>query len=358
MADIQLRFNKDMLVLSTPIKTQLERVGMDFDRDNELALLIEPEILHEAYSLEVAVGAQCIVADTANLTPARLAHSRCTATAEELADAALAVVNELTPQHVLVELAPCGLPLDAESADSLNENRDQYERAARTFSQLEPLFDAYFLNGFTDTTDIKCALMGLRKVTDKPVFVSVDLGVASADDATGSDCVIGANGAAASPAATSPAAYTLGGKGRETVRDAFAVMAEYGAQVGGFAIKADPQIVQLIVEEAKSTCILPILVQLEVKDINPEQKNSTVENPYFEPDTMVEAAERLQATGVQFLRAAGNATPAYTGALVAATMGEDVTLPSFAPEVKFTEERDLDELANTLRARLDAALGN
>lgn len=343
MADIQLRFNKDMLVLSTPIDLQLSRAGMDFERDNELALLVEPEILHEAYALEVAVGAQCIVADTANMTPARLAHSRCNAPAEELAEAALSVVNELSPQHVLVELDPCGLPLDPDSADSLNENRGQYERAARTFSKLEPLFDAYFLNGFTNTIDIKCALMGMRKVTDKPIFVSVDL-ACSSDKAT--------------EGAVLASGFTLGGKGRERIGDAVRVIGEFGAQVAGFAVEADLNIVQQIVEEAKSSCMLPLLVQLIVKEVDPEQGMRTADNPYFEPDTMVEAAELLQSIGVQFLRAVGNATPSYTGALVAATMGEDVSLPEYSPEVKFAEERDLDELANTLRARLDEALNN
>lgn len=334
MADIQLRFNKDMLVLSTPIEEQLARLGMDVARDNELALLIEPEILHEAYALEVAVGAQCIVTDTANLTPARLAHSRCSASAEDLAEAALAVVNELTPQHVLVELAPCGLPLDPNSADSLNENRDQYVRAARTFAGLESQFDAFFLNGFTSTADLKCALMGLRKVTDKPIFASVDLGLS----------------------AGSASNYTLGGKGRESAHDAFAVMAEYGAQVAGFEIEADLKTVQQIIDEAKSTSILPLLAQLYVRDVDPDQSKPTAENPYFEPDTMVEAAEFLQAAGVQFLRAVGKATPSYTGALVAATLGEDVALDGIDPAVSYAEEQDLEELANTLRARLEAAL--
>lgn len=335
MADIQLRFNKDMLVLSSPVEAQLRADGLDFERDNEITLLVEPEILHEFYALEVAVGAQCIVADTANLTPARLAHSRCKASAKEIAEAALAVVTELNPQHVLVELAPCGLPLDAASADSLNENRGQYERAARTFSHLESQFDAYFLNRFTDTSDLKCALMGIRKVSDKPVFASVDL-------------VADSNGV-----------YTLGGKERETLRQAASVMAEFGAQVAGFTVNSEPIMVQKLVDEIKATCTLPMLAQLYVNTVDPEQNAPTAENPYCDADTMIDAAERLQASGVQFLRAVGNATPSYTGALVAATLGDDVVLDTpIVSETAIEEEHDLEELAKTLRARLDAALGN
>lgn len=41
---------------------------------------------------------------------------------------------------------------------------------------------------------------------------------------------------------------------------------------------------------------------------------------------MVAAAADLRAAGVQFLRAAGDATPAYTGVLAAAVAGQDVAV--------------------------------
>ena len=42
---------------------------------------------------------------------------------------------------------------------------------------------------------------------------------------------------------------------------------------------------------------------------------------------MMEAAQHLRAAGAQFLRAIGQATPAYAGALVAATDGLDAHRP-------------------------------
>ena len=44
----------------------------------------------------------------------------------------------------------------------------------------------------------------------------------------------------------------------------------------------------------------------------------------YTPDTMANAAVKLYGAGVQFLRATGEATPAYTGALAATVMGLDV----------------------------------
>ena len=40
-------------------------------------------------------------------------------------------------------------------------------------------------------------------------------------------------------------------------------------------------------------------------------------------DALADAALKLRAAGAQFLRACGEATPAYTGALAVAAMGRD-----------------------------------
>lgn len=331
MADIQIRFHNDMLVLSTPIAPQLERIGIDSARDNELTLLLEPEVMSEAYALESAAGAQCVVADTAFMTPARLAQSNMKGSADKLAESAINVASEKNPQHILVEIGPCGLPLDVSSKDSLNENRDQYARAAKCFSALDPLFDAFFLNGFESCADLKCALMGLRKVTDKPVFASVDL---AGDDGT------------------------LGGKGRETFAQAVQVMAEYGAQVVGFQVAAAPDVAASFVEGAACASFLPVLVQLQVAKVDPEQNAPTDANPYYEPDAMIDAADQLKAAGAQFLRATGNATPSYTGALVAATIGDSVVRTKPFESSTQASFEDPDELADILRSRVNEALGN
>lgn len=337
MADIQLRFNHDMLVLSSPITTQLQAIGVDTNRDNELTLLLEPEVFDELYALESAAGAQVVVADTASLTPARLARTRMEGKGRELAEAAIAVASKSAPQHVLAEIGPCGLPLDPSSKASLVENRDQYKRAVECFAEVEPLFDGYFLNGFCDVVDLKCSLMGLRSVTDKPVFASVD-----AEDLAD--------------------AFSF--------EDAVGVMAEYGAQVVGFATFAGPARAAAFIERAKAVNpMLPVLAQLAVKRIDPEQNNPTDENPYPDAELMVDAADALKAAGAQFLRAVGNATPAYTGALVAATLGDLCMLGSglsgdagcdlvaAAQAAATHDDAELEDLAAQLRARINEALG-
>lgn len=298
MTDISLRFFKDMLVLSSPVQAALRRQGIEGAREQMLALLLEPETIEEAYRLEAVAGPQCFVTLTADLTPARLATLAMDGRGQKLADEALAAVEAFSPQHVLVELGPCGLPLDPSSKGSLVENRDQYARAAQLFEGHS--FDAFFLNGFTICDDLKCALMGVRKVSDAPIFASVD---------------IQEDGALAS--------------GRGTLAEAVQVMAEFGAAVAGFATTARPAVAAERAVEAREALAaqgadLCLMGSVVVKERDPRQQAPTDDNPYYCADTMMGVATVLRGAGVQFLRAAGDATPAYTGVLAAAVAGQDV----------------------------------
>lgn len=293
MPDIALRFHKDMLVLSSPVDPVLERQGFDLDQGLEFASLVEPEAVRDALHLSCLAGAQCVVTNTSGIAPARLAHRGMEERAAEIADVAFGVVRELSPQHVLVEVGPCGLPLDASSKNSLNEHRNQYARVARLCANRA--FDAFFLNGFRNPVDLKCALMGLRQASDVPVFASVDV------DADG-----------------------MLADRRHSLEDALDVMLDYEASVAGFATAAPMEQATAFARRACGAGSLPVLAQLVVKSDDPKQGGPTKENPYYCPDVLVDAGVQLRFAGTQFLRAAGAATPAYTGALVAASEGFDV----------------------------------
>ena len=292
MPDIELRFNRDMLVLSAPIDEALARQGVDVGRDREFLSLIEPEAVRDAYRLESIAGAQCLVTNTAGITAARLAHINMEDRALDLAEASLTVLRSLRPQHILAEIGPTMLPIDASSATSLNQNRDQYADAARAFGDG---IDAIFLNGMVSLTDMQCALMGVRKVCDRPVFASVDV------DAEGN--LVGRN---------------------QTIEEAAALMDEYGADVVGFSTAAPLEAAVEAAKRMRTACERPLLVQLVVGENNPKQGIATDENPYYCADAMVGAATQLRGAGAQFLRAVGAAVPSYTGALVAASAGFDV----------------------------------
>ena len=107
MPDIALRFHRDMLVLSSPVAPVLVRQGFDVERDLEYACLVESEAVRDALRLSQMAGAQCLVACTEGIAPARLAHHGMESRADEVARAALSAASELEPQHVFAEVGPC-----------------------------------------------------------------------------------------------------------------------------------------------------------------------------------------------------------------------------------------------------------
>ncbi len=292
MPDIQLRFGRDMLVLSSPIAPVLARQGFGEGGDVEYATLMEPEAVRDALRLNLTAGVQCLVTESAAMTPARLAHRGMAHSLDELVRASVTIANDLSPQHTFVEVGPCGLPLDASSKASLNENRDQYARFARTCQDVA--IDAFFLNGFANIADLKCALMGVRQVSARPIIASVD---------------VAADGTLAS--------------GRGDIDEALSAMVDLEADVAGFATGAPLDAACQLTRRAASAG-LPVLAQLVVAEHQPQQRCTTADNPYYCPDVVVDAALALRRAGAQFLRACGQATPAYAGAMVAAVEGSDV----------------------------------
>lgn len=294
MPDIELRFHKDMLVLSAPVGYALERQGVDVESDGELVGLMEPETVRDAMKLEALAGAQCLVTDTEGICEARLARKRMEDRAADVAQAALAAVEQCAPQHIVCAIGSCGLPIDPTSEPSRAQAVAQYADAVRAFG--DAAFDAVLLDGLRSLEDIRCAIEGVRSACDRPVFASAAL------DAQG----------------------LVAGVGLE---DAVAALSR--ADVVGVSLSAAPDAACSAVRRIAALTDRPIMVQLELQAATPLQKkramlgDSIPGNPYALPDSLADAAVALRAAGAQFLRARGQATPACTGALAAAVSGAD-----------------------------------
>lgn len=67
----------------------------------------------------------------------------------------------------MIQIYPSKLPLDISSKSSLNEHCDQYKFVASLFNSLK--IDGFLCAGFTIEEELKCALTGIRKVSDKTI---------------------------------------------------------------------------------------------------------------------------------------------------------------------------------------------
>ena len=290
MPDIQMRFHRDMLVLSAPMDYSLEKQGVDLERDMEYMSMIEPESFSDFYSLERVAGAVCLVARTGELTQARLAHNRLQDRSEELVGIAIEAASALKPQHLICEVASCQLPLDENNATSVKQTLAQYAQLARCISPYNP--DAILIQAQRGALDCSLALQAVKEQFSGPVMVCVHL--SQEQEALG----------------VFPDEY---------------LKACSQAQVLGFESGADPAVMCAIAQDLASKTQLPILVQIRVRQATALEKRQASlgapvpTNPYPLPDSLAQLALDLRARGVQFLRAAGQATSAYTGVLSAVT---------------------------------------
>lgn len=274
--DIALRLNKEMLVLSGSIEAGLARLDVDVERDLAIANILEPETIKTATSPYVMGGVQCLVANTKGCLQAKLAQSNLDDRSEDVARAAIDIAKTCDPQHIIVELGNCGLPLDSASKNSLNEFKNQYVKAARVFDKIGN-FDAYMLTGLGNSTQIKCALMGLRQASDKPVFVSAQ---------------VDANGQLNS---------------KEDIYNYAQILFEFGATVAGIEIHDDLTTAEKLIKRLRAGCDLPILVEFYI--------DGSKDKPYYSADEMKEAALMANKAGAQFLRATGDGRPAHAAVL-------------------------------------------
>lgn len=292
MPDIQMRFDKDMLVLSTPLDYQLSSQGFEGLTDREYVVLNEPELIEEAFNLEKTLGVPVFVAPTEGITEAQLAHARLEGHSADMARIAYEAGAQFSPQHYLAAIGPCALPLDPTSGPSLKQSRNQYRDAVRALAEYP--FDGIYLNGFTSLYDAQCALMGARAVYDGPLFV----------------CLV------PQPDGGFPCGRSLA--------EAVGLCDEYGADVIGVSSDGPEQVLYGYAETMANTTDKPKLFDVVVRKRDRRQFEPTDDNPYPTADALVDVALGLRARGIGFLRASGDANPAYTGALLATVSGLDV----------------------------------
>lgn len=293
MADIQMRFGKDMLVLSTSFNHSFAQLGFDLATEEAYVDLCEPETVEQAYQMEKMIGTPCFCTATECITNARLAHEKFEGHGKDIAAFAWESVHAFSPEHALAVIGPSGLPLDESSATSLKASRAQYQTAVKELTEYP--FDALFFSGFTSAYDAQCALMGARAVYDGPVFLSYAL-----------------TDAGELPTHT------------HTLAEAVALADEYGADVIGIASGATYEHLAPVIETLCENTTKPLLAELVVRELIERAYDPDLDNPYYSPDRMIDTALKLRQQGVQFLRAGGVATFAYTGGLVATLAGLDV----------------------------------
>lgn len=167
MADLFLRLDQDVLTVAENARSALISAGLDIDAEGAVTLNIEPEVVEAEIRNDIATGAQCVVANVFSFCPSALRKMRALNEAENLAKLTMKAFENAHVQHPLIRVFPSELPLDPTSKASLNEHCEEYKYVSNLFENFD--VDGFLLHGFENETELKCAMIGLRKASNKTI---------------------------------------------------------------------------------------------------------------------------------------------------------------------------------------------
>lgn len=303
MADIRLRFDKDILVLDGAMGTMLQDADIPSDECGMLLNVLDPEFVASIHERYLMAGAQVLTTNSFGGTRAKLSEYGLEDRLEELNRAAVRIAKSVNPPHVLGDVGPCGLVLEPLGTASFDEVFAQYAEQVAALAVEEP--DAILIETMADIADARCAVLAAKSVCDLPIFVSCTF------DSTGH--------------------MELSGTNPQT---AAIILEAAGASVVGMNCGLGPaQLLPLIKQMAQATT-LPLLIEPNAGLPQIDDAGNTVFSGC--PDDFAEAAYAFREMGVQFIGSCCGSMPAFTGAIYATIGDTDVVArkaPAFADAV-------------------------
>ncbi|MCL2632823.1 MAG: homocysteine S-methyltransferase family protein [Coriobacteriia bacterium] len=293
MADIALRFERDIVVLDGAMGSLLMAEGIDTETHPMHVNVLDPELIESIHKRYLLAGAQAITTNSFSGSKVSLAAYGLEAQADELNRAAVRIARSCRPQHILADVGPCGLLLPPYGSAAFDAVFAIYAEQIASLASEEP--DAILIETMIDIADARLALLAAKSVTDLPVFVSVSF------DEHGLMPL----------SATSAAAAAL-------------ILEAAGADVIGINCSLGPAAMLSLTSQMAAVTALPLLAQpnsgLPLVDRSGQVTYSGT------PDQMAEAAWAFRQLGVQFIGSCCGSDPAHTAAIFATVGDTDVAI--------------------------------
>ncbi|NLG10717.1 MAG: dihydropteroate synthase [Coriobacteriaceae bacterium] len=313
MADIELRFGKDVLVIDGAMGTMLQQMDISTDECVLLLNVLDPEVIIDIHKRYIAAGAYCVTSNTFEGTRAKLALYGLEDRAEELNRAGVRNARQAGAQHVLAGMGPCGLLMQPFGEASFEDVFEQFFEQVTALAKEGP--DAILIETMTEISEARCAVLAAKAACDLPVMVSCTFGANGRMDLSGTD-----------PAT---AAYILEG---------------VGADVIGMNCGLGPRQLLPLFKQMAEAASVPLLVQPNAGIPYLDQHGNTIFPGTAEE--MAETAVSFRSLGAQLIGSCCGSNPVFTAVIHALVGDTDVIR---RPGSKAEKSMVLTSLTKSLR---------
>ncbi|MDR3053634.1 MAG: homocysteine S-methyltransferase family protein [Coriobacteriales bacterium] len=299
MADLQLRLNKDILILEGAMGTLLQAQDVPSSECGELLNVLDPELIIDIHSRYKLAGAHCAITNTFGGTRVKLDAYGLGNRVEELNRSGVRLAKAAEVEHVLADVGPCGLVLEPLGSATFDTVYAQYFEQISALAAEKP--DAILIETMADIADARCALLAAKAACDLPIIVSCTFAENGRMDLSGTD----------------PATAAI-------------ILEAAGAAVVGMNCGLGPEQMLPLLEQMARATSLPLLIQPNAGIPYLNGKGETVFPGTA--DQLADYALEFKRLGAQFIGSCCGSTPVFTGALYAAVGGTDVMgrRPSFS----------------------------
>ncbi|MDA0666809.1 MAG: bifunctional homocysteine S-methyltransferase/methylenetetrahydrofolate reductase [Planctomycetota bacterium] len=166
---------QEVLLLDGAMGTELNQRGIPFHRNFETANLEHPDWVQEIHQSFLDAGSDALLTNTFGANRYRLAKHQLEDKLGELLEAGGRLARETAGQnaYVLGSLGPLGVELEPLGRVAKEEAQAAFAESAQ---YLLPFVDGFALETFDNVAELECAILGLRSVTDKPIFAFLAIG--------------------------------------------------------------------------------------------------------------------------------------------------------------------------------------
>lgn len=289
MPDIMMRIASDMLVIEGAMGTMLQRSGMEPGTSPELLNIIEPDMITGIHASYYMVGADCAISNTFGASRPKLAEYDLEDQLVAINTAGVRLARAGGAPHILGDIGPTGLIAEPMGSTTFDELFEIFAEQAQALASENP--DAFMLETFTDISELRCAVLACKSVSDLPVIACVSFGLSGRMDISGTD----------------PATAAV-------------ILEAVGADVIGVNCGIGPDQMLPLLKKMMAATTLPVIAQ---PNAGLPRLDAITGKTIFPgtPDELADFARDARLAGAAAIGSCCGSSPSFTGAIAAEISG-------------------------------------